>query len=87
MDKSDYENTGESCCEEVHPWKLEGRRLYLMFIHRYFLYPPPPLAHDILLEVNARTARSQNSSHEQTCFLLKKKPVESQYSSSSRKNL
>ena len=24
-------------------------------------------------EVNARTERSQNSSHEQTCFLLKKK--------------
>ena len=35
-------------------------------------------------EVNARTERSQNSSHEQTCFLLKK-PVESHYSSSSRK--
>ena len=35
-------------------------------------------------EVNARAERSQNSSHEQTCFLLKK-PVESQYSSSSRK--
>ena len=35
-------------------------------------------------EVNARTERSQNSSHEQTCFLLKK-PVESQNSSSSRK--
>ena len=33
-------------------------------------------------EVNARTERSQNSSHEQTSFLLKKKPVES----SSRKN-
>ena len=33
-------------------------------------------------EVNARTEKSQNSSHEQTCFLLKK-PVESQYSSSS----
>ena len=33
-------------------------------------------------EVNARTERSQNSSHEQTCVL--KKPVESQYSSSSR---
>ena len=50
-------------------------------------------------EVNARTERSQNSSHEQTCSLLKKnlesqyssssrkKPVESQYSSWSRKNL
>ena len=37
-------------------------------------------------ELNARTERSQNSSHEQTCFLLKKKPVESHYSSSSRKN-
>ena len=37
-------------------------------------------------EVNARTERSQNSSHEQTCFLLKKKPVEYHYSSSSRKN-
>ena len=24
------------------------------------------------MEVNARTERSQNSSHEQTCFLLKK---------------
>ena len=37
-------------------------------------------------EVKARIERSQNSSHEQTCFLLKKnKPVESQYSSSSRK--
>ena len=36
-------------------------------------------------EVNARTERSQNSSHEQTCFLLKKKPVEYHYSSSSRK--
>ena len=35
-------------------------------------------------EVNVRTERSQNSSHEQTCFLLKK-TVESQYSSSSRK--
>ena len=35
-------------------------------------------------EVKARIERSQNSSHEQTCFLLKK-PVESQYSSSSRK--
>ena len=30
-------------------------------------------------EVNARTDRSQNWSHEQSCFLLKK-PVESQYS-------
>ena len=37
-------------------------------------------------EVKARIQRSQNSSHEQTCFLLKKKPVESHYSSSSRKN-
>ena len=36
-------------------------------------------------EVKARKERSQNSSHEQTCFLLKKKPVEYQYSSSSRK--
>ena len=35
-------------------------------------------------EVNARTERSQNSSHEPTFFLLRK-PVESQYSSSSRK--
>ena len=35
-------------------------------------------------EVNARTERSQNSSHEQSCFLLKKKRVESQYASSSR---
>ena len=35
-------------------------------------------------EVNARTERSQNSSHEQTCFLLKKKPVETQCSSSNR---
>ena len=35
-------------------------------------------------EVNARTERSQNSSHEQTCLLLKI-PVESQHSSSSRK--
>ena len=36
-------------------------------------------------EVKARIERSQNSSHEQTCFLLKKR-VEYQYSSSSRKN-
>ena len=36
-------------------------------------------------EVNARKERSQNSSSEQTCFLLKK-TVESQYSSSSLKN-
>ena len=35
-------------------------------------------------EVKARIERSQNSSHEQTCFLLKK-PIEYQYSSSSRK--
>ena len=35
-------------------------------------------------ELKARIERSQNSSHEQTCFLLKK-PVEYQYSSSSRK--
>ena len=34
-------------------------------------------------EVKARIERSQNSSHQQTCFLLKKKPVESQYSFSS----
>ena len=37
-------------------------------------------------EVNSRNKRSQNSSHEQTCFSYKKKPVESHYSSSSRKN-
>ena len=36
-------------------------------------------------EVKARIERSQNSSHEQTCFLLKK-PLEYQYTSSSRKN-
>ena len=36
-------------------------------------------------EVKARIERSQNSSHEKTCFLLKKH-VEYQYSSSSRKN-
>ena len=37
-------------------------------------------------EVNARTERSKNSSQEQTCLkTLLKKPVESQYSSSSRK--
>ena len=36
-------------------------------------------------EVNAPTERSQNSSYEQTCFMLTK-TVESQYSSSSRKN-
>ena len=35
-------------------------------------------------EVNARIERSQNSSHKQNCFLLKK-PVEYQCSSSSRK--
>ena len=35
-------------------------------------------------EVKARIEESQNSSHEQTCF-LQKKPVEYQYSSSSRK--
>ena len=38
-------------------------------------------------EIKTRIERSQNSSHEKTCFLLKKKPVEYQYSSSSRKNL
>ena len=32
-----------SCCEEVHLWKLEGRRLCLMLTHRYFLLPPPQL--------------------------------------------
>ena len=36
------------------------------------------------MEVKVRIERSQNSSHEQTCFLLKK-TVEYQYSSSSRK--
>ena len=38
-------------------------------------------------ELKTRIERSPISSHEQTCFLLKKNPVEYQYSSSSRENL